>query len=142
MTVLTLRLIKSFEYRSIKSLVLRDVDLSMTLKDFIEYIKQGKLKEIECITYIILAIINQSAFKWSSNAIFDTLKLYTQPFGAKSQNLAINFDNDEELILISPKHQELLSRTLNSLGCKNETELSYFNYDQYINYKNDPKILW
>ncbi len=79
---------------------------------------------------------------WSKNTSFDTLKLYVQAFGAKSQHLVINFGNDDELVLLSPTLQSNLDKTLGQLGCKNETELSLFDKEQYQVYKMDPKVLW
>jgi hypothetical protein len=39
--ILTVRLIKSFEYRTFKNLLMRDVDTSLTVAEFKERIKQG-----------------------------------------------------------------------------------------------------
>jgi len=37
----TVRLIKSFEYRTIKNLILRDVDLNLTAKDLLTYVNES-----------------------------------------------------------------------------------------------------
>ena len=43
MTILTLRLIRNFDYRTFKYLVLRDVDLDWTTEKLIEETQKGKL---------------------------------------------------------------------------------------------------
>ncbi|KAF4578672.1 hypothetical protein EYR40_001178 [Pleurotus pulmonarius] len=65
---LTVRVIKSFEFRTERSLVLHDINLETTTV--------GELKEI---------------------ALKDTLKLYSKAHGAKTTNLIINLDHDEWL---------------------------------------------
>ena len=133
MAILTIRLIKSFAYRNVKNLVIRDVDLSQTsVRDLMGLI----YKRIDTETPWI---------SWSPNAtaFFDTLKLYTQPFGAKSQHLVINFEDDDALILYSPAMSSCPStKTLEELGCRNETELSLFNHEQYRSFKANPENLW
>ncbi|CAG8432957.1 11018_t:CDS:2 [Diversispora eburnea] len=77
---LTIRLIKNFEYRTVKYLILHEVNLEATTVEELKNI----IKE-------------------------NTLKLYTKAHGAKAQNLTINLDHDEwifendETTLISHK---------------------------------------
>ncbi|KAG0054752.1 hypothetical protein BGZ83_010535 [Gryganskiella cystojenkinii] len=63
---LTIRVIKSFEYRTSKNLILHNIDLTTTT------VGQLKAKIIE-----------------------NTLKLYTKAHGAKTMNLIINLDHDD-----------------------------------------------
>ncbi|KAF9935961.1 hypothetical protein BGZ65_002846 [Modicella reniformis] len=67
---LTIRVIKSFEYRTAKNLVLHNIDLTASTV--------AQLKE---------------------QIIENTLKLYTKAHGAKTMNLIINLDHDEDWIL-------------------------------------------
>lgn len=39
---ITIRLIRSFEYRNIKNIVLKDIDSNMTINDLKVFINQGK----------------------------------------------------------------------------------------------------
>jgi hypothetical protein len=128
MAVMTVRLVKSFEYRNVRNVVLKDLELDMTLKQLMSRIQE--------------LLSTDPLLTWSKNTSFDTLKLYVQAFGAKSQHLVINFGNDDELVLLSPTLQSNLDKTLGQLGCKNETELSLFDKEQYQVYKMDPKVLW
>ncbi|KAL4074536.1 hypothetical protein V8B97DRAFT_2005481 [Scleroderma yunnanense] len=66
---ITVRVIKSFEYRTERSLVLHNLNLPATTV--------GELKNI---------------------AKQDTLKVYTKAHGAKTSNLIINLDHDEWIL--------------------------------------------
>ncbi|KAG0347408.1 hypothetical protein BG004_007839 [Podila humilis] len=120
---LTIRVIKSFEYRTSKNLVLHGVDLtSMTV---------GQLREL-----IIEKVKTTSGFKPYQNVVFDTLKLYTKAHGAKTMNLIINMDHDEDWILSNDND------ILASKGIENETEISIFNRELYEAFKQHPDIKW
>ncbi|KAI8353928.1 hypothetical protein B0O80DRAFT_426751 [Mortierella sp. GBAus27b] len=67
---LTIRVIKSFDYRTYKNVILHSVDLTTTTV--------AKLRE---------------------DIMQNTLKLYTKAHGAKTMNLIINMDHDEDWIL-------------------------------------------
>ena len=41
--IITIRLIRSFEHRNIKNLVLKDIDLNMNVRDFKVLINNGNL---------------------------------------------------------------------------------------------------
>jgi len=43
-STLTVRLIRSFEHRNIKHIVLRDVDLTWKCSNFMDYVNNRKLK--------------------------------------------------------------------------------------------------
>nr|CAG8506401.1 12437_t:CDS:2 [Entrophospora candida] len=82
-STLTIRVIKNFEYRTVKSIVLSNINLETTT----------------------------------------------------NQNLVINTDHDEWLL-----NNE--NETLISYDIENETELSFFNYEAYNNYKSHPDQKW
>jgi len=69
------------------------------------------------------------------NCAFDTIKVYTlsdQSF--KDQSLVINFDQEDWIIGDS--------ETLESKGVSNGAEISYFNMEQYQNFKKNPVTKW
>ncbi|ORX61011.1 cytoplasmic protein [Piromyces finnis] len=118
---LTIRLIKSFEYRTFKNVILHDVDITtMTC---------GKLKED-----IIQKIHSTSGYKPYLNVKFDTLKLYFKHFGAKTSNLIVNLDHDDWFLDDS--------KTLEESGIENEAEISFFNRADYDKFKANPEIKW
>ncbi|KAI0792929.1 hypothetical protein C8Q75DRAFT_751942 [Abortiporus biennis] len=119
---LTLRIIKSFEFRTEKSLVLHNVNLEETTV--------GQLKELAR-----QAVHTQPGWKPYRNVQLDTMKLYTKAHGAKTSNLIINLDHDEWLLSDD-------SRILADLGFENETEVSFFNRELYEQFKVHPETKW
>ncbi|ORY27364.1 cytoplasm protein [Naematelia encephala] len=117
---LTVRIIKSFEFRTQKSIVLRDVDL--------EEVTVGKLMDM-----VRDEIKKAPGFKPYRNLVLDTLKLYTVAHGHKTTNLIINMDHDD-WILSDP------DKKLSQVGCENETELSFFNREAYEAFKLHPEV--
>ncbi|KAJ1926098.1 hypothetical protein IWQ60_004074 [Tieghemiomyces parasiticus] len=76
--VLTIRLIKSFEYRTYRNVLLKDVDFgNTTVGDLRRRIQHG------------------SGMKPYRTVDFDTLKIYTKAHGSKTNNLIVNLDHDE-----------------------------------------------
>ncbi|KAF8061038.1 hypothetical protein FPV67DRAFT_1509006 [Lyophyllum atratum] len=119
---LTVRVIKSFEYRTERSLVLHEINL--------ETCTVGQLKDIAR-----KAVLTQSGWKPYRNVNLDTLKLYTKAHGAKTTNLIINLDNDEWILSCDDK-------TLADLAFENETEVSFFNRELYEQFKLNPTTSW
>ncbi|KAJ6547286.1 hypothetical protein B0H19DRAFT_1266227 [Mycena capillaripes] len=119
---LTVRVIKSFEYRTEKSLVLHHVNLETTTV--------GELKDLARA-----AVTTQPGWKPYRNAVLDTLKLYTHAHGAKTTNLIINLDHDDWIL---DDDIQLLA----NLGFENETEVSFFNKDLYTQFKANPQTSW
>ncbi|KAI9302071.1 hypothetical protein BJ944DRAFT_167951 [Cunninghamella echinulata] len=106
-SVITIRCIKSFEYRTCKSLVLQHLNLETTTV--------GDLKKL---------------------IMENTLKLYTVAHGHKTMNLIINMEDDDRLIYNDD------SAALAWAGVENETEISFFNRQQYEEYKKNPEMKW
>ncbi|KAF8610213.1 hypothetical protein BDV93DRAFT_517377 [Ceratobasidium sp. AG-I] len=119
---LTIRVIKSFEYRTEKSLVLRALDL--------EKMTVGELK-----TRVLHAVRTEPGWKAYRTVELDTLKLYTKAHGAKTTNLIINLDHDEWILNDD-------SAVLATIGFENETEVSFFNRELYEKFKTDPTTKW
>ncbi|KAF6764917.1 cytoplasmic protein [Ephemerocybe angulata] len=119
---LTVRIIKSFTYRTEKSLVLHDVNLLTTTV--------GQLKERSR-----QAVQTQPGWKPYKNVQLDTLKLYTKAHGAKTSNLIINLDHDDWILNDDEK-------TLEELGFENETEVSFFHLADYTAFKQNPETSW
>ncbi|KAJ3220589.1 hypothetical protein HK099_004162 [Clydaea vesicula] len=122
---ITVRLIKSFEFRTVKNIILKDLNLNtLTLKG---------LK-----TLIFEKIKTTSGLKPYLNVNFDTLKIYTKAHGSKTQNLVINFEEDSKLYLKSENDD----CNLIDLMIENETELSFFTLSDYEKYKLNPETKW
>ncbi|KAJ2131067.1 hypothetical protein EV180_007056, partial [Coemansia sp. RSA 518] len=73
-------------------------------------------------------------FKPFRTVKFDTLKIYTQAFGNKTQNLIINLEDAGFL--------EDGDAILQDVGIISETELSLFNREAYDAFKKNPAIKW
>ncbi|KAI9594934.1 hypothetical protein BDF19DRAFT_465814 [Syncephalis fuscata] len=114
--VVTVRLIKSFEYRTFKNLLIHNVDLTQTVMEFKQHIREA------------------SGMKPFMTIDYDTLKVYTQAHGSKTNNLIINLNHDEWIMEDT--------KQLADYGLANETELSFFNRDAYETFKNDPQVKW
>ncbi|CEP08186.1 hypothetical protein [Parasitella parasitica] len=119
---LTVRCIKNFEYRTCKNLVLQHVNLeTATVAD---------LKKL-----VLEAIHSQTGWKPYLKVKFDTLKVYTVAHGHKTMNLIINVEDDDKLILTDDE------AILKWQGLENETELSFFNLKDYLEFKKHPDVM-
>jgi len=119
---LTVRVIKSFTYRTEKSLVIHDLDLTTTTV--------GQLKE-----RVRQAIQTTPGWKPYKNATLDTMKMYTKAHGAKTTNLIINLDHDEWILSDDTK-------TLEEAAFENEIEVSFFNISDYRAFQANPETSW
>ncbi|KAH8102835.1 hypothetical protein BXZ70DRAFT_751353 [Cristinia sonorae] len=119
---LTLRIIKSFEFRTEKSLVLHNINLEATTV--------GQLKDVAR-----QAIQTQPGWKPYRNVVLDTFKLYTKAHGSKTTNLIINLDHDDWIL-------DDDSKILVDAGFENETEISFFNRALYDQFKANPETKW
>jgi hypothetical protein len=118
--ILTIHCIRSFEYRNIKVLVLKDVEDTLTLSQLHHLIHHNIQTRPEFVAY--------------RKAKFDTLRILNFPHGAKSNNL-IDYNENGEVL-------ELSERTLASVGIVDETEFSFYEKQQCDSYLQNPQIKW
>ena len=121
--IITVRIIKSFPYRNVKNYVIHGIDLTTTTVN--------SLKE-----QVIEMIQKTGAYRPYRNVNYDTLKIYTKAHGSKTMNLVINMNDDEDTLLIDG------DKLLKDCGIENETELSLFNMDDYLKFKENPEEKW
>ena len=119
---ITIRLIRSFEHRNIRNLVLHNVSLDQKVEDFTKTIWE----RIKAATNF------PPPFR---NFAFDALKIETHAHGAKTNDPVINREDDAKLIL--KPHQ-----LLRECGVRHETEISFFNMQDYCKYKEKPELVW
>jgi hypothetical protein len=111
---LTIRLIRSFEFRNWKPVVIRKVNLNWTLEELTEAVDK--------------AVKSSSLPPPFKNFSYDCFKIEYQAFGLKTNDPLINTEEEEKLTL-KP------GLTLASQGVKSETEISYFRKSDYEEYK-------
>ncbi|CAH6719399.1 altered inheritance rate of mitochondria protein 29 [[Candida] jaroonii] len=126
-SLLTIRIIKSFPYRNVKNHIIPSINLKETTP------KQLFEKMVNIIN-------TTGGLRPYRNVAYDTLKLYTKAHGTKSMNLVINFDNDDEFIILSPNKDD--NKSLWDMGIENETEISLFKLEDYLAYKENPEEKW
>ncbi|SNX85708.1 related to Altered inheritance rate of mitochondria protein 29 [Melanopsichium pennsylvanicum] len=142
-SVITIRIIKSFEFRSMKAFVLKHIDLTkVTIADLEEQCRQ------EVRTNSTFRAFRSFAEK------LDTLKLYTKAHGSKTTNLIINLDHDDWVLVdenlsglvkesnIGVERRTKTNITLAQIGVENEAELSLFNYQAYETFLANPNTKW
>ncbi|KAG7511817.1 hypothetical protein JOB18_011412 [Solea senegalensis] len=121
-TVVTVRLIRSFEHRNFRPVVFRGVSLDQTLQDFMQLVRD----EIARRPGVLLPFRTYT---------YDTMKIIHQAHGAKTNELVMNLENDEDLILQD-------GQTLRAAGVANETEVAFFREEDYTLFKANPKTAW
>ncbi|BGP55565.1 hypothetical protein JCM8202_001668 [Rhodotorula sphaerocarpa] len=119
---LTVRIIKSFTFRTTKNLLLPHIDATT--------VTVGQLKDL-CRTQVKTS----PGFKPYRTCELDTLKLYTRAHGHKTMDLIINHETDDDILTDE-------SATLASVGIENEAEISFFNRALYDEYKANPQQAW
>lgn len=129
--LITVRIIKSFPYRNVKNHIISSINLK------------------ECTPSQLLDLVHKiinttGALRPYRNVNYDTVKVYTHAHGTKSMNLVINFDHDERDILYceNKDHPVSQEKPLWDLGVENETELSVFNYEDYVTFTTNPEEKW
>jgi hypothetical protein len=85
--ILTVRVIKSFPHRNVKNILVR-IDASTTTLPILFGLIQEQIRKIPQLTATVQK--------------YDSLKLYYQPHGTKTQHLVINFDDDEGKVFWGP----------------------------------------
>ncbi|XP_020607710.1 UPF0538 protein C2orf76 homolog [Orbicella faveolata] len=120
--IITVRLIRSFEYRNIKYVVFKDVPLEQTVQHFMNFV----ISEIKKRPDV------PPPFR---NFAYDTMKIQHKAHGAKTSNPVIVLEDDQKLIL-TPDH------SLSDSGIENETEISFFKKEDYERYKANPEMKW
>jgi len=113
-TILSIRLIRSFEHRNLRFFPLKAVDLSWTTEQLMSVIKE----------HINTSSSLPPPFKKFD---FDTFKIEHQAHGAKSNDPVINCENDDQLIL-KP------GQKLNESNVRHETEIAFFKLSDYQAY--------
>lgn len=122
-TILSIRLIRSFEHRNLRFFPLKAVDLSWTTEQLMSVIKEN----------IATSTSLPPPFRKFN---FDTLKIEHQAHGAKSNDPVMNCDNDDQLIL---KPGQKLSES----NVRHETEIAFFklsDYQAYLKLKESAEI--
>ncbi|CAJ1078877.1 UPF0538 protein C2orf76 homolog [Xyrichtys novacula] len=120
--VVTVRLVRSFEHRNFKPVVFQGVSLDQTVQDFIQMVKDD----------ITTRPGLPPPFRKHG---YDTMKIVHQAHGAKTNELVMSLDGDEELILRD-------ALTLKAAGVANETEVAFFRREDYGVFKANPKTVW
>lgn len=117
---LTVRLIKNFEYRTFRNIILHDLDLTtLTLNHLIPIIK----------TQIAASKVLVRLF---TGHPFDTFKIYSHAHGAKTSIAIINTSNDLEWVLRD------YDKPLHAYGIGHESEVSWFVWQDYLEWKMNP----
>lgn len=138
--VITIRIIKSFEFRSMKAYVIKSLDLTTTTISQLEERCRTEVKSNSSFR----------AFRSYADQL-DTLKLYTRAHGSKTTNLIINLDHpdwlleDANLPALSNNAAAAKTKdntTLAEIGIENETELSFFNRQAYDAFLVNPNTKW
>ncbi|SCU77687.1 LADA_0A01706g1_1 [Lachancea dasiensis] len=119
---ITVRVIKSFPYRNVKNIVFNDYNLlEKSARDLME----------DSVAHIK----STGGFRAFRNVDYDTLKVYTHAHGSKTVNLVINFDHDDWVF-------ENMDKKLVDYDVGNETEISLFNRQAYLDFKANPEEKW
>ncbi|XP_060786116.1 UPF0538 protein C2orf76 homolog isoform X1 [Neoarius graeffei] len=121
-TILTVRLVRSFEHRNFKPVVFRGVSLDQKVEEFIAFVK----KDVSSRDGLPLPFKKYN---------YDTMKIIHQAHGAKTNELVMSLEDDEKLILQN-------GLDLRECGIANETEIAFFKMSDYEKYKANPQTVW
>ena len=164
---ITIRLLRSFQHRTVKNMVLRNVDLNQTVGELKREVLTRLPNETRLVfpfSFFFLSYSLSCLSGWPMSPTvswlkfwcrafwnfllrhsvpppfrkmaYDTLKIEHQAHGAKTNDPLINKEADESLILNDD------AATLSASGVKNETTITFFKYDDYVEYKNNPSLVW
>eukprot|EP00112_Aurelia_sp_Birch-Aquarium-sp1_P020062 Seg508.13 transcript_id=Seg508.13/GoldUCD/mRNA.D3Y31 product="UPF0538 protein C2orf76" protein_id=Seg508.13/GoldUCD/D3Y31 len=118
----TVRIIRSFEFRNVKTIVYHEVNTDQKAAEFLDMVK-GDLKTRKGIPPPV------------RNHSYDAMKIQHKAFGSKTSDPVINTENDEKLMIS-------LEKTLAQNDIDNETEISLFNLQEYKIYQSNPQVKW
>ncbi|XP_041057723.1 UPF0538 protein C2orf76 homolog isoform X3 [Carcharodon carcharias] len=82
----TVRLVRSFEHRNFKPVVYHDVNVNQSVKEFLNFLQNDILSKPGL----------PPPFKKHT---YDALKIIHQAHGAKTNDLVVSLDNDDQLML-------------------------------------------
>uniref|UniRef100_A0A8C4Q5M2 Chromosome 2 open reading frame 76 n=1 Tax=Eptatretus burgeri TaxID=7764 RepID=A0A8C4Q5M2_EPTBU len=119
---LTVRLVRSFEYRNFRPVIYHRVDLSQEVKAFIAFVREDVASR-------------QSLPPPFKKHQYDTLKIIHKPHGAKTNELVVSLEDDDKLML-NPES------ALETSGVCHETELAFFKMEEYLKFKANPVTVW
>ncbi|KAI9023268.1 hypothetical protein DFJ74DRAFT_606249 [Hyaloraphidium curvatum] len=129
---ITVRIIKSFEYRNFRNLVLHGAERAPTDGPRPDFTLDTTVAELK--TFCKERTKTAPGFKPYANAVLDTMKLYFHAHGQKTSNLVINVDAVDVFMEDG--------MTLRECGIEDETELSFFGREAYEAYKAHPDTKW
>ncbi|XP_065053989.1 UPF0538 protein C2orf76-like [Rhopilema esculentum] len=118
----TVRLIRSFEYKNIHNFVYHAVDIEQNGSLFLSFVKEN-IKSRKGLPPPV------------KNHVYDAMKIQHKAHGYKSSDPVINVENDEMFFID-------LNKTLKENGVENETEISVFNLGEYRQYQKNPEVKW
>lgn len=113
--ILTVRVIRSFQHRNIWHIVIRDVSPTESVEGFKKLVQAAISAHNTMPTTV-------------KTYTYGTLKIEHLPHKAKSNDPVINTGDDDKLILSD-------QTSLCDAGVVNETVLSFFKMDDYLQYK-------
>ncbi|KAH3900183.1 probable Altered inheritance rate of mitochondria protein 29 [Saccharomycodes ludwigii] len=124
---LTIRVIKSFPYRNVKNIILKEYNLDT---------KTPKQLYEDALKYIQTT----AGFRPFRTVKYDTMKVYTHAHGSKTVNLVINFDHDNDPKWVLDVNED--NKKLVDYDIQNETEISLYVLNDYLAYKENPEEKW
>lgn len=123
----TVRLVKSFEYKNFRNVIFHNLNLSsLTLTD-LEKMTRERIEANPLLSRL---------FPATSPTPLDTFKRYYTRHSAKTNNAIINVGEDDKLVI-----HDYLSK-LDEIGFDHETEISWFNWDEYQKFRDNPQFKW
>lgn len=122
-SIITIRIIKSFQYKNIVNVVLHNLDLESSLFSLTELI-QRQIKDNPRL----------------QSFPFDSFKVYSRPFQAKTCNFVINCSTaEEDAMLVFPAAANC---SLLEAGFEDQYEVSLFSFQEYKAYCSDQQMRW
>ena len=120
---LTIRLIRSFVFRNIKHMILHDISPQMTFAQLKQMISDTIQKDPKYLPF--------------RKHFFDTIQLYYRPHEFKPNFLVIDSSLKDLTSGIFEDNQ-----TLHEQQICNETEFSFFNLVEYLEFMKSPVEKW